>query len=82
MTSSGQTSDMSYEERDPHSIFQVLRMNTLVPEETRKTDAGEPYEERDPASLLNERREAALAELDDAKFGWFHIKVCLVAGIG
>ncbi|KAJ2337230.1 hypothetical protein GGI00_000373 [Coemansia sp. RSA 2681] len=27
-------------------------------------------------------RRRALAEIDNAKFGWFHIKACLVAGIG
>jgi len=45
-------------------------------------EGGKYYEERDPASTLDERRRAALAEVDNAKFGWFHIKVCLVAGVG
>ncbi|KAJ1883533.1 hypothetical protein H4R99_000510 [Coemansia sp. RSA 1722] len=27
-------------------------------------------------------RRRALSEIDNAKFGWFHIKACLVAGIG
>jgi len=31
---------------------------------------------------LDERRRAALAEIDEAKFGWFHIRACLVAGVG
>ncbi|KAI0319221.1 phosphate permease [Amylostereum chailletii] len=31
---------------------------------------------------LDERRRAALAEIDDAKFSWFHVKVCFVAGVG
>lgn len=31
---------------------------------------------------LNERRRVALAEVDNAKFSWFHVKVCLVAGVG
>ncbi|KZV85541.1 phosphate transporter [Exidia glandulosa HHB12029] len=35
-----------------------------------------------PASNLNERRRVALAEVDNAKFSWFHVKVCLVAGVG
>jgi PHS family inorganic phosphate transporter-like MFS transporter len=30
---------------------------------------------------LDDRR-AALNEADNAKFGWFHIRTCLVAGIG
>jgi len=29
-----------------------------------------------------ERRRAALAEVDNAKFSWFHAKVCIVAGVG
>jgi PHS family inorganic phosphate transporter-like MFS transporter len=32
--------------------------------------------------VLDERRRAALAEVDNAKFSWFHVKVCLVAGAG
>lgn len=33
-------------------------------------------------SVLDERRRAALAEIDNAPFSWFHVKVCLVAGVG
>ncbi|KAG9315075.1 major facilitator superfamily domain-containing protein [Chiua virens] len=32
--------------------------------------------------VLNERRRAALQEIDNAPFSWFHVKVCLVAGVG
>jgi PHS family inorganic phosphate transporter-like MFS transporter len=31
---------------------------------------------------LDERRRAALNEIDNAKFGWFHIRACIVSGIG
>ena len=31
-------------------------------------------------SLLEKKQ--ALQALDNAKFGWFHIKACLVSGIG
>ncbi|KAI0084141.1 phosphate transporter [Irpex rosettiformis] len=34
------------------------------------------------AYSLDEKRRAALAEVDNAKFSWFHFKVCLVAGVG
>ncbi|TFY83528.1 hypothetical protein EWM64_g475 [Hericium alpestre] len=34
------------------------------------------------AHELDERRRAALAEVDNAKFSWFHVKVCMVAGAG
>ncbi|KAF8339844.1 phosphate transporter [Cantharellus anzutake] len=31
---------------------------------------------------IDERRRQALAEIDNAKFGWFHLRTCIVAGIG
>ncbi|KAJ8521095.1 hypothetical protein ONZ45_g2139 [Pleurotus djamor] len=34
------------------------------------------------AYTLDERRRAALADVDNAKFSWFHAKVCAVAGVG
>ncbi|OSC99890.1 phosphate transporter [Trametes coccinea BRFM310] len=34
------------------------------------------------AYALDEKRRAALAEIDNAKFSWFHVKVCMVAGVG
>ncbi|KAJ1819077.1 hypothetical protein LPJ75_001275 [Coemansia sp. RSA 2598] len=37
-------------------------------------------EATDDDALVVRRR--ALAEIDNAKFGWFHVKACLVAGIG
>ncbi|KAL1924999.1 uncharacterized protein VTP21DRAFT_4653 [Calcarisporiella thermophila] len=50
---------------------------------TEKTHA-EPTAELNGHHLisLDERRRAALAEIDNAKFGWFHIRACIVAGIG
>ena len=29
-----------------------------------------------------ERRKRALAEIDNAKFSWFHVKIALIAGVG
>ncbi|RSH85349.1 Inorganic phosphate transporter pho84 [Saitozyma podzolica] len=34
------------------------------------------------AITAGERRRAALAEIDEAKFSWFHAKACIVAGVG
>jgi PHS family inorganic phosphate transporter-like MFS transporter len=34
------------------------------------------------ANDLTERRRAALAEIDTAKFGWFHVRAVLVSGVG
>ncbi|KXN84109.1 Inorganic phosphate transporter PHO84 [Leucoagaricus sp. SymC.cos] len=31
---------------------------------------------------LDKQRRAALAEVDNARFSWFHAKVCIVAGVG
>jgi len=33
-------------------------------------------------SDYGKKRREALAEIDNAKFGWFHIKTCIVAGVG
>jgi PHS family inorganic phosphate transporter-like MFS transporter len=30
----------------------------------------------------NERRRLALAEIDRAPFGWYHVRACVVAGVG
>jgi hypothetical protein len=30
----------------------------------------------------NERRRLALAQIDEAPFGWYHVRACVVAGIG
>ncbi|TFK88823.1 phosphate transporter [Polyporus arcularius HHB13444] len=37
---------------------------------------------REDSIVLNSRRRAALAEIDQADFSWFHVKVCMVAGVG
>ncbi|OCH93017.1 phosphate permease [Obba rivulosa] len=46
--------------------------------------SSEPQLEKthDAAYELDERRRAALAEIDDATFSWFHVKVSMVAGVG
>ncbi|KAM4058635.1 major facilitator superfamily protein [Hirsutella rhossiliensis] len=31
---------------------------------------------------VNERRRLALAEIDKAPFGWYHVRACVVAGVG
>ncbi|WWC58526.1 phosphate:H+ symporter [Kwoniella dejecticola CBS 10117] len=36
----------------------------------------------DAVISAGERRRAALAEVDEAKFSWFHAKACIVAGVG
>ncbi|KAG0004390.1 Inorganic phosphate transporter pho84 [Entomortierella chlamydospora] len=34
------------------------------------------------AQQIIERRREALSKIDNAEFGWFHIRACLVAGVG
>jgi PHS family inorganic phosphate transporter-like MFS transporter len=41
-----------------------------------------PLDHNDNYMTLDDRRRAALAEIDNAKFGWFHIRACIVSGIG
>ena len=36
----------------------------------------------DTGAILDERRRAALAEVDNAEFSWWHVKIVLVAGVG
>src|SRR5688572_26140770 len=35
-----------------------------------------------PGEDLDETRRAVLEEVDNAEFGWFHVRACLVAGTG
>lgn len=43
--------------------------------------AGATFEESYTLSA-HERRRLALEEIDNAKFGWFHVRACIVSGIG
>lgn len=45
-------------------------------------DASYQEKSQHSVAILDERRRAALAEIDNAPFSWFHVKVCLVAGVG
>ncbi|KAI9567326.1 major facilitator superfamily domain-containing protein [Boletus coccyginus] len=66
-------------------------------EQISEHDSYEKRQEKTNIVVLNERRRAALAEIDNAPFSyalslffhsisylrsWFHVKVCLVAGVG
>lgn len=42
----------------------------------------DPKGAANPAYTLDQRRRAALEEVDNASFSWFHVKVVLVAGVG
>jgi MFS transporter, PHS family, inorganic phosphate transporter len=46
------------------------------------SDVSDPHVDKSAAHLINERRLAALAQIDNAEFSWFHFKVCIVAGVG
>jgi PHS family inorganic phosphate transporter-like MFS transporter len=45
-------------------------------------DSNQTIENLQQIQDLDEKRRAALAEIDNAEFGWFHIRACLVAGVG
>ncbi|KAG2358434.1 phosphate transporter [Suillus spraguei] len=50
-----------------------------IPDPVEQSSHGSYHEK---TLTLNERRRAALEEIDNAPFSWFHFKVCLVAGVG
>ncbi|PFH52894.1 hypothetical protein AMATHDRAFT_55725, partial [Amanita thiersii Skay4041] len=50
--------------------------------EKQSSSGASSQEKRDVSYTLDERRRAALAEVDNAKFSWFHFRVCIVAGVG
>ncbi|KAJ1908435.1 hypothetical protein LPJ81_000051 [Coemansia sp. IMI 209127] len=43
---------------------------------------GKQYSHQAAANEAHIARRQALDELDNAKFGWFHVKACMVAGVG
>lgn len=45
-----------------------------------KSTVPHPYTGGNAAANAADRRKAALAEIDEAKFSWFHAKACIVAG--
>nr|BAB43910.1 phosphate transporter [Pholiota nameko] len=51
-------------------------------EKSSDRDSHEKVVPANSGYVLGERRRAALAEVDNAKFSWFHAKVCIVAGVG
>ncbi|KZT22015.1 phosphate permease [Neolentinus lepideus HHB14362 ss-1] len=57
-------------------------MAAFRPQEKLSHTDSDPKLADSEAYALDERRRAALAEVDNAKFSWFHVKVCLVAGVG
>ncbi|KAI7885252.1 phosphate:H+ symporter [Lichtheimia hyalospora FSU 10163] len=46
------------------------------------TDTHSSHEAQSYGLDAIERRRVALQEFDDAKFGWFHIRACIVSGVG
>ncbi|KAG8215781.1 major facilitator superfamily domain-containing protein [Butyriboletus roseoflavus] len=50
--------------------------------DTQRLADGQASPLRQKVAILNERRRTALAEIDKAAFSGFHVKICLVAGVG
>ncbi|KDN48675.1 hypothetical protein RSAG8_02662, partial [Rhizoctonia solani AG-8 WAC10335] len=60
-------------------------MSTAVDEKNISSSNSSAHEAvgKNPAAMTyDERRRAALREVDEAKFSRFHVKACLVAGVG
>lgn len=59
-------------------------VSPYVPEKTssRGSETDHKNQKNGVALTLDERRRAALQEVDDAPFSWFHAKVALVASVG
>ncbi|BGP16465.1 hypothetical protein JCM10213v2_004467 [Rhodosporidiobolus nylandii] len=53
-----------------------------INEKEAQLSAPSSYQGQRTGVDLRETRRAALAEIDNAKFGWFHVKACCVAGVG
>ncbi|KAI8645538.1 phosphate:H+ symporter [Parasitella parasitica] len=43
---------------------------------------GSASDQTDYVLTSKERRRLALEEIDNAKFGWFHVRACIVSGVG
>ncbi|KAH7884621.1 major facilitator superfamily domain-containing protein [Phlebopus sp. FC_14] len=52
------------------------------PEQLSEHESYPEKHQQGQATVLDDRRRAALAEIDNASFSWFHVKVCMVAGVG
>ncbi|KAI9323555.1 phosphate:H+ symporter [Dichotomocladium elegans] len=56
---------------------------SFQPQQHVTNDGIDRHEERIAYGLeAIEQRKLALQEFDDAKFGWFHIRACIVSGVG
>jgi PHS family inorganic phosphate transporter-like MFS transporter len=51
-------------------------VNTTAPPSFQSEETGPKIK------TLAQQRRQALAEVDNAAFGWFHIRACLVSGVG
>jgi hypothetical protein len=69
------TLQSSFTSEQPWQRFHVERVLITLPESSFNNDFSHI---EDP----NERRRLALAEIDKAPFGWYHVRAILVAGTG
>ncbi|KAK7035376.1 Urease [Paramarasmius palmivorus] len=63
----------------PNTLLLIIRMFEKDEVATARTQLAQTSTS---GAILDQRRRAALAEVDNAKFSWFHVKVCAVAGVG
>ncbi|RDB17325.1 Inorganic phosphate transporter PHO84 [Hypsizygus marmoreus] len=62
--------------------FHITAMSDIGKESRDGSDGQYALKAQNAAYFIDQRRRSALAEIDNAKFSWFHVRVCLVAGVG
>ncbi|KAK4701233.1 MFS transporter, PHS family, inorganic phosphate transporter, partial [Phenoliferia sp. Uapishka_3] len=58
------------------------QLDDVIQKHKDTIDKADSHHPGDGAVELNAARRAALAEVDNAKFGWFHVRAVMVAGVG
>ncbi|KAG0290722.1 Inorganic phosphate transporter pho84 [Linnemannia gamsii] len=71
----------TYDPTAPTTVVDPYTDPTLH-QDTIETPAHHQQGHDDDEYGLRNRRREALAKIDNAAFGWFHIRACLVAGVG
>ncbi|RHZ83233.1 hypothetical protein Glove_99g153 [Diversispora epigaea] len=76
---------MSDQPQSPRNFMTITTTNTI--NNSIENPSSPPIlkniiEFKDNDLDLNDIRNAALDKLDNEKFGWFHIRICMIAGIG
>ncbi|KAF9141162.1 Inorganic phosphate transporter pho84, partial [Linnemannia schmuckeri] len=71
----------AYEPTAPTPVA-ASQTNPILHQDTTESHAHPHQHAQHGHHGLRNRRREALAKIDNAEFGWFHIRACLVAGVG